>query len=211
MTFAELTTELLGLACGQSTLLIGIDGAGGSGKTTFAESLQESLAKLSLKVMTLSMDDFYRPSPVQDSGIDDQFLDGKIAWREIHDQVLVPLSQDRSGNYQRYDWTSKSLAEWQEVPVGDAVIVEGTRALQGPLARLYDFRIWLDCARSIRLKRGIERDGESARERWERIWMPAEDRYLAEQDPRGKADLIVDAAGELDIDLGQDFVARRRT
>jgi uridine kinase len=58
----------------------------------------------------------------------------------------------------------------------------------------FDFSIWVECPRSIRLARGLARDGEAARSRWEDDWMPGEERYLETERPRDRAALVCDGA-----------------
>ncbi len=52
--------------------------------------------------------------------------------------------------------------------------------------------IWVECPRDQRLKRGLERDGEDARQMWEDNWMVHEDLYVGVQRPQERADLVVD-------------------
>jgi uridine kinase len=53
----------------------------------------------------------------------------------------------------------------------------------------------MDLLREItRLSRGIERDGEAAREMWENNWMVSEDIYVKEHKPFEIADLVVDGS-----------------
>ncbi len=105
--------------------------------------------------------------------------------------MLEPLCQEKEGCYQRYDWEMDSLAEWHTVPIGGIVIIEGVYTIRKELADKYDYKIWLDCPREIRLSRGLERDGEEAREMWESNWMVSEDMYVEEHKPFESADLIV--------------------
>ena len=58
----------------------------------------------------------------------------------------------------------------------------------------YDLRVWVDAPRELRLARGIARDGEEAREVWEKQWMPSEDRYGECDDPISAAQMIVDSS-----------------
>jgi len=76
------------------------------------------------------------------------------------------------------------------------VVIEGVYTLRPELRPLYDVRIWVECPRRLRLARGLARDGEAARARWERDWMPAEDRYVAECCPAAGVDLVVSGAPE---------------
>lgn len=155
------------------TLLIGIDGCGGSGKSTFAKRIQDNLPDTQI----VHMDDFY---------------DGKhIIWQRVGEEVLEPLSHDENAKFQIYDWHNEKLADWREVNVGGIVVVEGILSLKPDLAEFYDYKIWVDCPREIRLKRGIERDGEQLRDVWVNQWMPSEDYYVLHEFPDQRADLIL--------------------
>ncbi len=74
-------------------------------------------------------------------------------------------------------------------------MVEGVYSTRPELAPYYDFAISVECPRDIRLKRGLERDGEAARDRWEQDWMVAEDLYVAAHEPAARADLVLDGSG----------------
>jgi len=55
--------------------------------------------------------------------------------------------------------------------------------------------IWLEAGRDIRLRRGIDRDGESYRPHWQR-WAASEEALFALDGTRSRADLIVDTSGK---------------
>ncbi|MCE5172836.1 AAA family ATPase [Paenibacillus profundus] len=173
----------------QSTLLIGIDGCGGSGKSTLARKLKEECSDVTI----VHMDDFYLPSAlIQNTPPTNKPVGADFDWKRVLSQVLEPISQDKEGHYQRYDWETDSLAEWHTVPIGGIVIIEGVYSIRKELANKYDFTIWVDCLREIRLARGVERDGEAAHDMWEKNWMIAEDIYMEEHKPIERADLVVD-------------------
>jgi uridine kinase len=65
--------------------------------------------------------------------------------------------------YQRYDWETDKLSEWHTVPAGGIVIIEGVYSIRKELEDKYDFKVWVDCPRKIRLSRGLERDGDCTR------------------------------------------------
>ncbi|MDZ4957248.1 uridine kinase, partial [Clostridium perfringens] len=56
--FQQLLINMENLQRNQSTILIGVDGCGGSGKSTFSKEI----AELSTKITIIYMDDFYLPS-----------------------------------------------------------------------------------------------------------------------------------------------------
>jgi len=107
----------------------------------------------------------------------------------LREEVLALLRAGHRARYQRYDWPSDALAEWHDVPHGN-VIIEGVYSTRVELRQFYHLTVWVECPRPVRLARGIERDGETARRRWEEEWMPAEDRYVKEESPHTKADIL---------------------
>jgi uridine kinase len=112
-------------------------------------------------------------------------------WQRLRDHVLIPVSRGAAASYLRFDWALKTLSSTAGIAPRRVVLVEGVTCARLELARYYDLFIWVDCPRELRLSRGLARDGASARDRWEREWMPAEDRYVREHRPRERADLVV--------------------
>jgi uridine kinase len=160
----------------RQTLTIAIDGYGGSGKSTLATALSKILPDASI----VRTDDFSRPNlPGWD-------------WQRMKAQVLDPLNANGPAHYQRYDWKTESLAEWHHVPVGGILIVEGVSSMRTELGAYWDLSIWVACSYERRLARGVARDGEAKRSQWENVWMPEEDRYVQEQKPEVRADVILD-------------------
>ena len=161
-TLKQTVEELIKANCNkQSTLLIGIDGCGGSGKSTLARQLRADLQNVTI----IHKDDFYLPSSrIMKTAPSEKPIGADYDWNRLLNEVLAPLSQDKADYYQRYDWDSDRLAEWHTVPVGGIVIIEGVYTLRQELADYFDLKVWVDCPRDKRLARGLERDGEGARD-----------------------------------------------
>ncbi|WP_257209011.1 uridine kinase [Bacillus sp. AFS031507] len=188
MKFEQLVSSINSIPQKQQTLLIGIDGCGGSGKSTLANKLKDEFSN----VTVVHMDDFYLPSSqLIKTHPEKKNIGADFDWKRVLNQVLEPISQNREGRYQRYDWETDDIAEWHTVPIGGIVIIEGVYSIRNELANKYDFTIWVDCPREIRLSRGLERDGEEARFIWENNWMISEDIYVENQKPFERVDLIV--------------------
>ncbi len=192
------STELIALIKEQlvtQSVLIGIDGCGGSGKSYFSAQLGEELATF-VPVQIVHMDDFYKPScqrlPQREC---DALIGSDFDWQRLRREVLQPLCRGENCAYQRYDWPSDSLAEWHTVPASGVTIVEGIYSIRHELASFYNLTCWLYCSRDQRLERGVERDGEAKRELWEKYWMPAEDRYVELEEPHRRAKILVDGSG----------------
>jgi hypothetical protein len=115
----------------------------------------------------------------------------------LEDWVLTPLAAGRPGRYRRYDWLARDFAEWHDVPVTDALVVEGCgsgRRAADPLAVL---RVWVEAPDDVRLARGLDRDGEELRPQW-LAWMAAERRHFAAERTRERADVHVDGCATME-------------
>jgi uridine kinase len=159
----------------QGTVLVAIDGPGGAGKSTLAALICAQVGNSHV----VHLDDFASPSV---PGWDQE---------RFRRQVLRPLLAGQDACYQRWDWATDSGAEWHRAGAGSVVIVEGVSATRVELGHAWDLTVWVKTPRSVRLARGIERDGEAMQARWTDVWMPEEDAYIAAQHPEQRADLIV--------------------
>ena len=171
-----LVTEIL--QCPGPVRLVAIDGPGGAGKTTFAERL----AAAAHGAPIVHTDDFASA----DDPID--------WWPRLLTEVIEPLGRGYHGRYQRYDWSTDTLAEWSTVDRAPIVIIEGVSAGRREWVEHLSFVIWIETPSALRLQRGIERDGPSAVDQWE-SWMAAEDAHFARDPVRERADVIVDGSG----------------
>ncbi|MGH2757035.1 MAG: hypothetical protein ACRDI3_04535, partial [Actinomycetota bacterium] len=156
------------------TVLVAIDGWGGSGKTSLAEWLADRLGGT-----RVCSDDFARPGVLG------------WEWRRFDEQVLSPLRADERVRYQRYDWDDDQLAEWHEIEPGGFLIAEGVSISRKELGDPWDLKVWVECPYELRLARGVKRDGEAMRDTWVNLWLPEEVRYVEEQRPHERADYIV--------------------
>ncbi|MDD8002667.1 uridine kinase family protein [Bacillus cereus] len=173
----------------QSLLIIGIDGCGGAGKSTLANKIKSNFSTVTI----VHMDDFYLPSAkIVNEHPTNKSIGADFDWKRLLQEVLDPISNGIEGCYKRYDWETDSLAESHTVSANGIVIIEGVYATRQELAGMYDLKIWVNCPRETRIKRGIARDGEAARDMWENNWMVAEDMYAEIHKPHEFADFIID-------------------
>jgi uridine kinase len=155
--------------------LVAIDGCGGAGKTTLALGLSAALGDCPV----LHTDDF--------ASWDHQ-LDW---WPRMLLEALEPLSRGERAIFRRYDWDARGIGAKVIVEPESVVIVEGVSAGRIEWAHLLAFLIWVDTPRELRLRRGLERDGEQYLPLWHQ-WMAGEDDYVARDRPDYRADLVVD-------------------
>ncbi|MCZ6709959.1 MAG: uridine kinase [Gammaproteobacteria bacterium] len=171
------------------TAIIGIDGCGGAGKSTFASLLSELLDDCAV----IRTDDFAS-------------WEVPLDWYpRMLEQVLVPLSENLPAHFQRYDWPTSQLAEWQTVFPQAFVVIEGVSATRKEFKRFLAFSIYIETDRETRLSRGLRRDGEETKHQW-LGWMRHEDSYLERDDPISSADLIISGNPTCQYDYSKGIV-----
>jgi uridine kinase len=172
-------------------VLLAIDGAGASGKSSIARGLARACPELSV----VHVDDFYRPSAERWSGpIAERPLARDFDLERLRREVLEPLRAGGAAAYRPYDWSTDALAAKPVTLNAPVVIVEGIYSMSPALKAFFELSLWVECPRELRLARGLERDGEAARPRWEQDWMPGEDRYIDTERPQDAADLVCDGS-----------------
>ncbi|MGH8970505.1 MAG: uridine kinase family protein [Actinomycetes bacterium] len=181
VTPAELAARVLAAppALGAVRLVV-VDGPAGSGKSTLAGRVAAALGG----AQVVHMDDLYEGW----SGLD------QAVWRRLLAWVLEPLAAGRAGRYRRYDWPAGRFAEWHQVPVADALVVEGVGAAAAPVDRYAALRVWVEAPADVRLARGIARDGEAMRDEWLR-WTARETVHFERDGTRGRADVVLSGGG----------------
>lgn len=153
--------------------LVCIDGQAGSGKTTLAREL----VALSGEAQVVHMDDLYEGwtgLPTVDAQLD---------------SLLRPLASGCSGTYRRYDWERGEYAERVTVSPVPLLVLEGVGAGSLGTADLATVLVWIEAAHDVRMRRGIERDGEAFAPYWEQ-WAAAEAEHFGRHRTRERADLV---------------------
>lgn len=182
------------------TLVVGIDGLGGAGKSTLSEKLCQLLRR-DHAVALFHIDDFIHPRAVR-------YNDGYAAWECYYtlqwrydyllDAVVNPIKcGDFIGKVELYDKDNDTyFFNDVSVPVGSIVIIEGIFLQRPELDGAFDYVVFIDVPEKTRLDRVLERDGyigtkAEIREKYDNRYFPAE-RYYAEMCvPSEKADYII--------------------
>ncbi|MBX9246272.1 (d)CMP kinase [Actinotalea ferrariae] len=161
--------------------LVCVDGPAGSGKSTLAGRLAEVL-----DAPVVHLDDLYEGW----AGL------GKV-WDRVEDQVLAPIAEGRPGRYQRYDWVAGRFDDWRDVPLADVLVLEGCGSAPLAVESRATLVLWVEAPADVRLRRGLERDGEALRDEWLR-WMGLEAVHFAQERTRERADVVVDGTRPLE-------------
>lgn len=170
---------VLDLLPGRDGALVCVDGPAGSGKTTLADALVAAVDG----AVVVHTDDLLAG------------WDGLPGLPASLSRLLEPLAAGRAGRYRRYDWDAGRYAEEVAVAPAPLVVVEGVGSGSLPTARLADLLVWVEAPVELRMRRGLERDGDAFAPYWV-AWAAAEERLFAEQRTRERADLVVDGTGE---------------
>lgn len=171
---------------GQMTLVC-VDGPGGAGKSTLARTLVDARSPDTTLVQG---DDFYGPEERDwRSWTPREGHERYFDHRRLERELLQPLKRGDTASFQRYDWPRNSLDDWIEVQPCGIVLVEGVYLLREWLRPYWDFAVYVDTPREVRLSR-LHARGEND-EGWIARWAAAEDYYEAVEDPAGAADLVV--------------------
>ena len=81
---------------------------------------------------------------------------------------------------------------WEEVKAYKVILLEGVYSTRYEFLPYLDYKIWVECDREERLRRGMERDGEAMRNMWINDWMVQEDKYAKDHMPHESANCIID-------------------
>ena len=181
------------------SILVGIDGVDGAGKTVLADQLAGALRDRT-RVERISIDGFHRVRA-------ERYRRGRHSaegfWRDSYDyaafhrEVVRPFRADE-GTFLRatHDVDTDDLLDGprEAVVAGSLVIVDGIFLHRPELRDAWDFTIFLDVPFRESARRMATRDGlpadpaapENAR------YVGGQRIYLEQCDPRGAADLVVD-------------------
>lgn len=170
--------------------LIGLDGLGASGKSTIAEQLHKLRPDISL----IHVDEFYKPKAQRTVGIvEGAIVSPDFEWDRLDGQVFDPIRRGFPIIYQSFDWRHDAAGRWVEIPQGNWVVIVGVYALQSRFFPYYDYSIWADAPKEIRVARMIKREGEKVAQEWLDKWSAREERYYEIDRPDQRAALTISA------------------
>jgi uridine kinase len=187
-------------------LRIAVDGLTGAGKTSFAHELAAALRVLGRPTMRASMDDFKHPwGHATEQGYDrvsgEGYYRNAYDFASSRDLLLHPAGPGGSGRVALCghdpltgeDHRDKTI----DTPVNAILIVDSVFAFRREYNDCWEYRIWLEVAPGVALRRGIGRDTaaegiDAAVRLHQDRYRAAERIYLAEVSPRALASIIID-------------------
>jgi uridine kinase len=163
---------------GNQTPKILIDGRAGSGKSTFAEALQQQLFRDGESApRVIHMDNIFE-------GWDGLALGSDYMVRFI----LQPLARRETASWQDWSWVKNQRSSWREFSGGTPLIVEGCGSLTERSKEHADISIWLEASEETRRERWIQR--ERHLEKFD-FWAAQELDFYAREKSHSLADLVI--------------------
>lgn len=168
-------------------VVLALDGMCGSGKTT----LTGLLTRL-YDAAVVRMDDFFLPPSLR---TEDRLAQpgGNIHRERFAEEVMPHLGSGELFTYRAFDCGVMALGETVAVPARPLTVVEGSYALYPDLRGGYDLTAYLFCDPAEQSARLAARcSSQALLSRFEREWIPMENRYAAAFQLREEADYIID-------------------
>jgi uridine kinase len=163
---------------GNQTPIVVIDGRAGSGKSTFAEALQQQLFRDGESApRVIHMDNIFE-------GWDGLALGSDYMVRFI----LQPLARQETASWQDWSWVKNQRSSWREFSGGTPLIVEGCGSLTERSKEHADISIWLEASEEVRRERWIQR--ERHLEKFD-FWAAQELDFYAREKSQSLADLVI--------------------
>lgn len=184
MTINDITNTILQSGSANKPILIGIEGFGGSGKTTLAEQLKDALRD----AFIINIDDFIIKAKLAEPSWDKGAFDRE----RLERQVLIPATTGKDIAYQKLIWATDSLSEPVTVPTVSFLIVEGISSYHPDIAKYYDYKIWVDTPIELAKERGHARDGSNENAKHWDLWAENDLKYQQKYHPESVADFTFD-------------------
>jgi len=181
----KLTNKILDqIDRGNQTPIILIDGRAGSGKSTFADKLQQQLFREGESApRVIHMDNIYE-------GWEGLSLGSDYLVRFI----LNPLARKETASWQDWSWVRNERSSWREFSGGTPLIVEGCGALTERSKENAFLSLWLEASEETRRQRWLER--ERHLDKFD-FWAAQELDFYAREKSKSLADLVIETDGGL--------------
>ena len=133
---------------GNQTPIVLIDGRAGSGKSTFADMLQQRLFR----------DGESAPRVIHMDNIFEGWEGLSLGSDYLVRFILNPLSRKEVASWQDWSWVRNERSSWREFSGGTSLIVEGCGALTERSKEHAYLSIWLEASEETRRARWLERE-----------------------------------------------------
>jgi len=178
-------------------VLVAIDGASGSGKSTFALWLADQF-----EAALIQSDDFFAAgisNAEWDARTPEQRAVDAIDWRRVRVEALEPLLAGKPAKWHAFDFAAGARADGTYAQRSDfvereparVIVLDGAYSTGGALDDLIDLTVLVDAPREVRHGRIRAREEREFLAAWHTRWDAAEEVYFSRVRPRSSFDLVV--------------------
>lgn len=187
------------LVSAKGIAVAGIDGLGGAGKSTVSEDICSGLEEAGVHTVLLHIDDFIHTRAIRyDASRPDWECYYDLQWRyDYFRECVTKLRKGGETEIRLYDKDNDTyFAEKYTADTGTAVITEGIFLQRKELEGIFDYMIYMDIPKDVRLQRVLLRDTYIGNEKeitakYENRYFPAERHYFSEYHPDMNADICI--------------------
>jgi uridine kinase len=179
------------------TVVVGIDGRGGCGKTTLANMLESTLQEgymYSTKIIkTDNFITFFKPEKVKK---EDYYWDKE----RFIENIIDPIHKSQDIEYDILGWKSGEILRKEFVGRDTRIlIIEGLHSLHRDIVDSIDIKIWVNTSLEESMKMATERDLKKNKPTTDSMWdlfLPTQESYIQENQPEKLADIIINTSNK---------------
>jgi len=177
-------------------LVVAIDGRSGSGKSTVAELVAQTIG-----AVIVPCDDFFAASVSNaewDRRTPEQRVADAIDWRRLKREAIEPLRTGRAARWYAFDFLAGPRGDGtyplQRTPTERApkplVLLDGAYSARPELADVLDLSVLVEAGPTTREARLAAREAADFLRQWHARWDPAEDYYFGHVRPPSAFDVV---------------------
>jgi len=181
--------------------IVGIDGLGGSGKTTLVKKLNAKLNMLNCEVVPIHIDEYIvKKNRRYQTGFEEWYEYYYLQWdvEKLKNDLFLRLSKQYNKlNLPFYDDQTDSIST-KEIIVNpnSVVLVEGVFIQRKEWREFFDFILFTDCSQEVRMERVLNRDiyigdYQTRLNKYKKRYWLGEEHYLNIENPIKNADKIL--------------------
>ncbi|MED4174568.1 kinase [Halalkalibacterium halodurans] len=200
MSLLEVTETLCAHGPNDRPFIVGIDGLGGAGKTTFVKKLSQELKNRHREVIILPLDDYIVEMKKRyETGYEEWYEYYYLQWdvRLLETELFKKLRNNSTElTLPYYDRATDTIVPKHiHLTPSTIVLIEGVFLQRDEWRDYFDFVLFIDCSHEVRAERVLNRDlyiGDyqtRVNKYKNRYWL-AEEHYIKSVDPKKKADCL---------------------
>ena len=170
----------------KGSALVAVDGCSGSGKSHLGALLRELF-----DCRLFHMDDYFL-RPEQRTVQRFSQPGGNLDYERFDDEVIQNLHREEGVVFRRFDCGTQALEAPQTAPPAALTVLEGVYSCHPRWRERLDLEIFLKVSPGVQKKRILARNGPRMLERFEREWIPLENRYFEKCGLPGADALVLD-------------------